>query len=225
MTDLHADRPAARRVSRFARVGAAALLVIAGAATVVGARSGGPGDDAAKAAKKQMMDMLAMKGQPTEAHKRLEDMIGTFDVEISFSMGPQAPAIVLHAKQTGRWILGKRFVQVTTAPAPGEEAPMESLSIYGFDARSQDYFWFGIDSTDTYSVFAQGKFDEASKAFTLHGTNEEPGVGKVPFKHVLHPPEGDRSVSEIWFQMKGVPGADAEGWFKVATFKRTRTGR
>lgn len=200
----------------------AAALLITGVSAAL--RASGPDEnpETAKVVKKKMAAMMASRGQPTEAHAKLEPMIGTFDVEYSFSFGPGMPPITSKGRQTARWILGKRFIEVTSQSTPDEEFKMEAMAIIGFDTRSQKYFWFGVDSSDTYSVFAEGTLDDTGKVLTLLGTNDEPGLGKVPFKFINTRQDADHGTMEVWFQVKNAPGADKDGWFRVMSMTRTR---
>jgi len=200
---------------KMARIVAGAAAVVIAAGFAVSQPEGAPAMD-----KKTLATMLAQKGAPGEEHKALEALSGSFDAEISFSFG--GPPITSKTTVTSDWVLGKRFIQAESRSTPDEELKMESISYFGFDKRSKKYFWWGIDSTDTYSVFAEGGYDEATRTFTLHGENEEPGMGKVPFKTVIKVESPDKNSTQILFQMKGAPGADADGWFKVMEMTQTR---
>lgn len=172
--------------------------------------------------KKQIAAMMGMKGQPGPEQKFLETLVGTFDTEYHLSMMPGTPPLVAKGTQKGEMVLGGRFLQVHSTPAADEDLKIESLSYIGFDNRNKKYFWWGIDSTDTYSVFAEGTMDPATKTITLLGENEEPGMGKMPFKTIFKLADPDRTTMEIWFQFKGAPGADADGWFRIMEMIKTR---
>ena len=150
---------------------------VAGLAFLAGYAVSQEGDAGEREMKKQMMEMMAAKGQPTEAHRRMEAMVGEFDTTVAMTMGPGAPSMTAHSIAKGRWVLGGRFVEMTTEPAADEEFRMSSISYFGYDARTKKYFWWGIDSSDTYSVFAEGEYDEATKSLVLYGENFEPDAG------------------------------------------------
>lgn len=165
--------------------------------------------------KKSIAAMLAQKGQPVEEHKILDALVGESDVETRLMLGPGMPPLVVKSTMKSEWVLGKRFICAKSAPAADEELKIESISYWGYDKRSKKYFWLGIDSMDTYSVFAQGDYDKEKKTLTVVGENEEEGMGKVPFKNVLDLSKDDSRTMTLWMQFKGAPGADADGWFKV----------
>jgi len=175
------------------------------------------------AMKKQIAAMMAAKGQPTADHKLLEPLIGERDMTISMNMGPGMPPLTAHAKARGEWVLGDRFVHLSTEPAEGEELQISSIGYIGFDTRTKKYFWWGIDSTDTYSVFAEGVYDDVTKSLVLLGENLEPEMGgKAKFRTIFNlDPASDARMSiafAIPDEMRGqMPeGAiDAEGFMTI----------
>jgi len=176
-----------------------------------------------KEMKKQAIAMMGAKGQPTENHKLLAPFVGEFDVDTRLSMGPGLPPLEAKSITKSTWVLGNRFVEAHATPAPGEEFPMSSIGYLGFDTRSNKYFWWGIDSTDTYSVFAEGGYDAETRTFTLYGENLEPTLGGMTkFKAVFKVLPSDGYKLAIRFHVpKEMAGAvspddmDAEGYATI----------
>ncbi len=184
---------------------------------------------APKMDKKQLAAMMAMQGQPGPEHKVLQSMGGTFDATIEMNMMPGAPPLVAHATLESTLVLGGRFVQSVSRPAEGEDLKVESISYLGYDKRAKKYFWWAIDSTDTYSVHAQGDYDAASKTLTLLGENEEPGMGTMKFRTTFVLTDDDHRTMSLHFQaneqMKKMAPAgalDKDGWFPVMSMKLAR---
>lgn len=179
--------------------------------------------------KKAIAAMLAAKGAPAEEHKILEALVGDFDVDGKMGGGPAGPPLSFKTRTTSTWVLGNRFVHAVSRPAEGEELPIESISYFGFDKRTKKYFWWGIDSTDTYSVFAEGEYDPATKTMTLFGENLEPGIGKMKYKTVIKIESNDAYSIAIVFQAPEAMRAqapagsfDADGWFTVVEMNAKR---
>lgn len=179
--------------------------------------------------KKQLAAMMAMKGQPAAEHQVLDALTGTFDVEFKLTMMPGTPPIVSNAVATSQWVLGKRFVQSTMLPAAAEELKMESINYYGYDKRTKKYFLWGIDSSDTYSIFAEGDYDATTKTFTFTGENLEEGIGNMTFRFVTTLDRPDGFTQRLFFQLpeaaRGQAPAgvlDKDGWFTVVTMTATR---
>lgn len=220
-----------RAWSSMAVVGAAGILIGVG---VTRARTTGeppagdaPGVKAPGMDKKAIASMMAMRGQPSDAHKVLDAMVGDFDMNVSLMMGPGMPPLSIASSSKASWVLGKRFVEIRNAPAPGEELKMESISYLGYDQRTSKYFWWGVDNTDTYCVYAEGDYDAGTKTLTLWGHNTEPGMGEVKFRTRFTLGEATRGMA-IDFQandaMKKMAPAGAigaDGMFPVmkAEFK------
>lgn len=177
--------------------------------------------------KKELAAAMQAAGSPVEAHEALKPLAGTFKGEYTVYIGPGMD-MTMKTDSSAEWILGDRFVQGMNRPAEGEELPFESQFTFGYDKRISKYFVFGIDSTDTYSIFAEGDYDEETKTLTLHGENLEVSLNQtLPFKFLFNM-AGDKDgkpgyTSEVWFQMEGAPGADEEGWFRVMHASLTRT--
>lgn len=201
-------------------------MIVAGALLLTGLLAGvavsQPEGGAPKMDKKSIAAMIAQKGQPVDEHKILEALVGDADTETKIMLGPGVPPLVLKSSMKSEWVLGKRFVCSKGMPAADEDLKIESISYWGYDKRSKKYFWLGIDSMDTYSVFAQGDYDKDKKTLTVYGENEEEGMGKLPFKNVLDLSKDDSRSMTLWMQFKGAPGADAEGWFKVMEMTMNR---
>lgn len=180
--------------------------------------------------KKEIAAALAQQGKPAPEHKNLAPLVGEFDFEVRMNVAPGAPPIVAKGTNKAQWVLGERFVSSVTEPAADEELKVGSISYFGYDKRTKKYFWFGIDSTDTYSVFAEGDYDPATKTFTLYGENlEEQLGGKAKFKNVLTLGDDGSRNMKIMFQVPEAmraqvpPGmADKDGWFLVAEMVATR---
>ena len=180
--------------------------------------------------KKQAIAMMATKGQPTENHKLLEPFTGTFDVDTKMIMGAGMPPMEARSITEAKWVLGNRFVEAHAIPARGEDFPMSSIGYLGYDTRTSKYFWWGIDSTDTYSVFAEGAYDAETKTFTLYGENLEPDLNtKMKFKAVFHVKSRDAYTMAIRFQVPPEMAAampadavDAEGYTTIMELSAKR---
>jgi hypothetical protein len=195
-----------------------AMVLAAGVAVGGGSQ---PQPDMSKVSKKDMLAMIENGSAPAAEHALLEPFVGTSDLTVKMNLAPGVPPLSIKSVTTGEWVLGKRFVQMKTVAAPDEELKTESMSYMGYDTRTKKFFLWGIDTLGTYSIFAEGGYDKESKAFTLLGENEEPGMGKLPFRFTMKAGEGSVTTN-LHFQMKGAPGADPEGWFQVMESVATR---
>ena len=162
--------------------------------------------DFSKMSKKELAAMMGAAAGRAAEHDRLEFMIGKSEHDIRMSMGPGVPEMTAKAVGEGEWTLGKRFVVTHSRPAPGEELPIESMNIFGYDTRKKEYFWIGLDTMGTYFVTAFGNYDEATKTFTLYGEETHEHLGKVRHRMLITNKGDGLSMSAIEFEMQ--PGSD-----------------
>lgn len=168
---------------------------------------------------KAMWLMVEQMSRPGPEHKRLEFMVGTWNVHMKIDMGPVmpgAPAMTSTGTAETKWIIGGRFLQTTTTSTI-DDIKTESMAIHGFDNRKGVYTTYGIDSFGTYAVWADGTFDEASNTLTLVGETEDPTHGKHPFRFVTKITSKDEYVTTIEFK-----NPESDEWFAMVTNTVTR---
>lgn len=151
-----------------------------------------------------LREMLAEDAATAEEHKLLEKLVGTFKTEARMYMSPGEPPLKSHGTGKAEWILGKRFVKVESSVgqgAAGKELESESLTIYGFDTRTNKYSVIAIDTMGTYWVTAQGDYDAASKELKLNGTVTEQGQA-MKFRWVVKL-EDDKHTTTVMINIGG----------------------
>lgn len=116
----------------------------------------------------QDMQMAA----PDARHERLKMLEGEWATTSSFYMAPGQP---MTGTGTGsnRMILGGRFIELKGI-SEFMGMKFESLTIMGFDKRTDKYTLIGFDELGTYYVEAEGDYNESTKVFSLEGTYVEP---------------------------------------------------
>ena len=146
-----------------------------------------------------MQKYFAQLLQPGDQHKLLAGMAGEWEMSIKMWGKPGSEPMTSTAKAKNRMVLGGRFLQVASS---GEMMGMttESLSMMGFDGRSDKFTVVGFDTMGTYYVTAVGDFDPASKTFVLGGTSEHPKFGfSETYEFHIQLVSEDRHVTSILF--------------------------
>ena len=164
----------------------------------------------------EMQAMMAMMG-PGPEHKDFEPLAGTWDMDITFNMG--GPPMKVSGRAVNTLILGGRFLKSETkGHAPVMGVDVESLSIYGFDRRTNEYTVVGYDTMGTYYVTAAGKKQPGAKEVVMQGWIEEdaPVSGRMDYDMVLRWVDADTYVSEIIFKFPAGPTKVAEMTFRRA---------
>ena len=137
--------------------------------------------------------------QPGPEHARFERMAGTWDMEMTMWSQPGAEAVVVSGVVEAELILGGRYLVQTTVIPDGFFAG-ESITILGFDRRSEEYTLIGLDTVGTYWVSAQGPATSGTEA-VLSGEDFDPVFGHLQeYDFVLRWEEDGAFVSQIIFK-------------------------
>ncbi|MGH9760229.1 MAG: DUF1579 family protein, partial [Blastocatellia bacterium] len=92
-----------------------------------------PGDDAFKKAAENEMKLA----QPSDEHKRLAQLAGSWKMEVKIFMAPGGKPMTMAGTAENQMVLGGRFLK---CESHGTGAmPMETLSMIGFDRRYGRY--------------------------------------------------------------------------------------
>ena len=170
--------------------------------------AGGFGMDA------EMMKKAMELAAPGEQHAKLMKLAGSWEQQLKFRMGPDAPWIEATGTAQSKAILGGRYLQEDVS-FDMMGMPVQGLSMLGFDNLKKEYISFWADSMGTWWVTARGKE-------TKEGTVEFKGTmvdlaGERPYRMVVHhredgsiftemfdtiPPAGDVKVMEITSKRK-----------------------
>lgn len=148
----------------------------------------------------EMMKKWKAVSTPADAHKKLDDLAGTWDVESKFwSNGPDKPPTVTKGSATYTWVLGGRFLrQEMNGEMMG--MPFEGVGYTGYDIYNKKYLEFWIDNTSTAMFTMSGYFDQTGKVLTFYGTMDEwmTGENGKPVKYVTRILGKDKNIFEIY---------------------------
>lgn len=193
------------------RIRIPALMAIAcGLAAVAGAQAT---PDAAKA--RTVMALHAAM-DPGEGHRKLEPMVGTFDVRVRTWLDPSQPPVESMAVAVSTWVLGNRYVQTMLSGFTLGEA-WNGIAYAGYDTIAKKYVATYMDSGGTGMDWFTGLMSPDGKSGTLAATSYD-AITLEPVKTELRlriTPSGDH-VTEVW-------QADRSGkWVKMIELQYTR---
>jgi hypothetical protein len=152
-------------------------------------------------AKRQFAEMMEKLSAPTESHKLLEPLVGTFDQVTEVRMGPGDP-MRTKSVGTGSWVMNGRFVRVDSQSAPDEEVKGERMNVFGYDPASKKFTLWGIESFGLTSYSAAGDYDAATKTFTFEGERDTP-AGKAPYRWEMKIGDSGSILQTISTKMPG----------------------
>ena len=95
-----------------------------------------------------MMEAWKKASIPGEMHKKLNDMVGTFDASVRMWMDPTKPPEDSTAVSVNKWVLGDRFVESKYEGTMMGE-PFNGLGYTGYDNVQKRYVGTWMDSTTT----------------------------------------------------------------------------
>lgn len=158
---------------------------------------------AAKAAEAPMAKALESAMTPGEGQKRLDPLIGTFNVAIKIWVTPEGPPIESTAASVNSWVLGGRFVQMMlNGDAP--TAPYSGTGHIAYDNVTKNYQAAWMDTGSTAITLYTGKFDAAGKSALMKGAIANALTGKpspVELRMTIEPDGSHRT--QLWGQGKG----------------------
>ena len=174
--------------------------------------------DSAKQA--EMMALFQQLNTPGEEHKRLESLVGAWDIEVITWHQPGAEPLVFKGKGTSKMILGGRFLETRSTSGEGEMAT-EALTILGYDKRQKKYTSVGYDTWGTYYVMAAGEYDDKTKSIVMHGEDYDPMMKFTQkWDFVLKFIDKDKYVWEVVFTDEW--HTQGKGPFKMVEITSTR---
>jgi len=151
------------------------LCLLLFAAAPVMAQSESPADSS-EANMQAMMEEYIRMAQPGEEHRMLASLEGRWNMDGKIWPSAGMEPMPFKGIAFNEMILGGRFLMMTSESGEGDMYT-ETLSLFGFDNRSQKYTMAGFDTWGTYFITAAGTYDDSSKAITMYGEDIDPAAG------------------------------------------------
>jgi hypothetical protein len=165
-----------------------------------------------KAAMEAMMKAAAVG----EHHKKLEPMIGEWEINTKFYMDPSQPPAESKGSAVNSWMLGNRYFHQTIK---GEFGGMkfEGAGVIGYDNLQKKYVFAWIDNMGTGIEHGVGHMDKDGKVLTFHHEEIDPLTGKMSkgkdvttiidndnFKTEFYKVEGDKEIKmmDVFYKRK-----------------------
>jgi len=125
-----------------------------------------------------MMKIYMEASTPGDAHKKFDDLVGSWDVATTMWMnGQENPPTTSKSTAELKWVLGGRFLQQETK---GEfmGIPTAGIGFNGYDNLDKKYTMFWIDNSATAMYTAEGNFDKSGKVLTMYGKMDDVLTGE-----------------------------------------------
>lgn len=198
------------------RVGGLAVGILCLANSAVAQEAGQPAA-VVSANEAALAKVLENAMTPGAGQKRLEPMIGSFDVAIRTWVDPSKPPLESSGTMVSTWVLGHRYVQsMLTASVGGE--PFNGIGYIAFDNITKTYQATWMDSGSTGMTWYSGGFDASGKGATMKASQPSVLTGKhSPLELRMTINDDGGHVTELWGQGLG------RTMFKMMELRYTRS--
>lgn len=158
------------------------------------------GKDVTEETKKAAAEYMMATMMPGPEHERLAKRAGAWNVTTNYWMQPGTPPMSFTHTSTSEMTMGGRFLEIRSkGQVMGQ--PFESLTIVGFDRRTDQYTIVGFDTMGTYYVEGAGTFDEATGSIIMPGETHDPKLNATErYRFVLRSESDDKYITEIIFK-------------------------
>lgn len=131
---------------------------------------------------------------PEKEHEWLKQLVGEWETEFEYNLGPDAPSQKSQGTESVRAI-GELWT-VAENKSSASETPFTGIMTLGFDPDKKKYVGTWIDSMFNYLWRYEGTVDKGGKVLTLLTEGPNPGVpGKLcKFKEVIELKSKDHKV-------------------------------
>jgi hypothetical protein len=156
------------------------------------------------AQREQLEAQMIEMARPGPEHQILQQMAGSWDLDVTFSMGPE-PVTMTGAMESSLALGGRFLVQKVHGTG---DAPMESLTILGFDRRHGVFTMYGCDTAGTYCVSARGPWNASTRTIEMYGEDVDPIAEMTQRYDVRVTVEADRVTTKVVFKAGSVGNAE-----------------
>lgn len=124
--------------------------------------------------------------QPSAAHARLKELLGSYDITMRMQMMPGQPPMETKGTAEMGWFAEGKWLQSTwNIEMMGQQ--VKGIDHLGYDNFKERYVWCKVDSMQTALQTASGHFDSSGDNLILWGTIDEPMT-----------PEQDKQVKYVY---------------------------
>jgi hypothetical protein len=186
-----------RYVLRSLLVLAGALVLTAGLQAQEKAKK--PAAKTAPPDEKAMMEAMQKAATPGDMHKKLEDMVGTFDADVRMYMDPSKPPEDSKGTSVNTWALGNRFVE-SKYDGTFMGNPFNGIGYTGYDNVQKKYVGSWMDTASTGMMWSTCAADASGKSMTCKSTSVwDPMTGKAsPMEFKTTITDHDHHKMEMW---------------------------
>jgi Protein of unknown function (DUF1579) len=173
--------------------------------------------DAAAPDEKAIQEAMIKAATPGEQHKKLDPLVGTWDLTVQMFMDPSKPPTQSKGTAEIKWIMGNRFLEETIK---GDFGGMEfnGRNVLGFDNLRKKYTSNWICTMCTSQTSGVGEMSTDGKTLTMLSEGIDPLTGQpMKGKDVLKIVDNDKLEATMY---KLVGGQEVKAMHVTYTRKK-----
>jgi hypothetical protein len=165
---------------------------------------------------KAMMEKMMQAGTPGPAHKKLDPLVGKFNVKSKSWMDPSKPPEESSGTSERKWIMGNRYLEEHYQGTFAGQ-PFSGMGLWGYDNVTKKYFGTWFDSMSTSFTASRGAL--SGNTLKMKGMMSDPMSGKeTPYTMSLNIAGNDSHTMEMWGPG---PGGKNMKWMEM-TYTRAK---
>lgn len=149
------------------------------------------------AASQAMMESWQAYASPSDNHKVLNPLVGTWSQVVKWWMTPDSQPETSQGTTETTWVMGGRYL-LHEAKGMSMGQPFEGMGFTGFDNGRQAYQTIWMDNMGTGMMIGEGTYDPNKKALTDQGRFTDPMIGQRSYRGVVTFIDDDHHSYEIY---------------------------
>ena len=134
---------------------------------------------------------------PSDNHKILEPLVGTWRHVAKWWMTPESQPETSKGMNETKWEMGGRYLlNVVKGTSMGQ--PFEGMGLTGFDNGRQAYQTIWMDNMGTGMMIGEGTYDPGTKTLTDRGRFTDPMIGQRTYRGVITFIDDDHHSYEMY---------------------------
>lgn len=141
---------------------------------------------------------MAAYGQPGEAHKVYEGLVGKWNLKVRTSLGAEGDWTESKGTAEYKWMMGGRFL-MEQASCNFEGMTFEWVGLLGYNNHTKEYTAVWVDNASTDTENARGQYDATTRSIDFQGEQFHPRYGRATkFRWVMRLSSPERFVIEMY---------------------------
>lgn len=166
-----------KRTPAFLTFAALCLLILSGLSPALAQDAEPDGGPDAAPDQDAMMEAMAAAGALGEAHERMAESVGTWNMEIRMWMGGPEPSVAMGTSERSLILGGRVLVEEVSATMMG--FPFSGYGLSGYDNVTGKHWATWNDDQSTGITTSWGTYDAEAGVYTFHGEMPDAMTGEL----------------------------------------------